>query len=415
MVGNTYPYNIENWRSNIQLASESGIDGFVLNVGKEEWQLDRVADCFAACSQGQLHPDFKLMMSYDMSSFPSARPEDIEHLKEYISRFGRHQCYYIIDGRSVISTFAGEACLFGHAELHAAWKHVVRSLNSLLPVCFIPSFFLDPNQIKDLDVLDGYFNWNGCWPLHLNPDSPPEEVRMPALKSDHHFLHHMKGKLYMASVSPWFFTHYGVDSWNKNWIYRCDDWLYIRRWEQLIGLRDSINIVQIISWNDYGESHYIGPIDGAQPNSQAWVDGYEHTAWLKLTKYFVSAFKTGTYPMIEEDRIFAWSRPHRKDANAPGDKVPRPDNWQLTEDDFWVVIFAKAPTTVSLWSLDETPRTFDMNAGVSKLHCPLLDGGSMHVEMRRDSSLVACLHTPDFTFTSSPEVYNFNAYVAVSS
>ena len=54
-----------------------------------------------------------------------------------------------------------------------------------------------------------------------------------------------------------------------------------------------MDIVQIISWNgpwpnewrasnidpyspDYGESHYIGPIAGAQPNSQAWVDGFDH-------------------------------------------------------------------------------------------------------------------------------------------
>jgi len=27
---------------------------------------------------------------------------------------------------------------------------------------------------------------------------------------------------------------------------------------------------------DYGESHYIGPIEGAQPNSQAWVNGFDH-------------------------------------------------------------------------------------------------------------------------------------------
>ena len=51
--------------------------------------------------------------------------------------------------------------------------------------------------------------------------------------------------------------------------------------------------MQIITWNgtcskewgasdidpalpDYGESHYIGPIAGAQPNSQAWVNGFDH-------------------------------------------------------------------------------------------------------------------------------------------
>ena len=80
---------------------------------------------------------------------------------------------------------------------------------------------------------------------------------------------------------------------------------------------------------DYGESHYIGPIKGAQPNSQAWVDGFDHLPWLKLAGYFARAFKEGVYPRIEEDQIYMWARPHPKDAEAVGDKVPRPRNWEL--------------------------------------------------------------------------------------
>jgi glucan endo-1,3-alpha-glucosidase len=114
-------------------------------------------------------------------------------------------------------------------------------------------------------------------------------------------------------------------------------------------MRDRIDIVQVISWNgqysrsfyfdashghtyddvgvDYGESHYIGPIKGAQPNSQAWVDGYPHEPWLALNAYFTAAFKKGAYP-VKRDQIFMWARPHSKAANAP-DHVPRPNNWQL--------------------------------------------------------------------------------------
>jgi hypothetical protein len=28
--------------------------------------------------------------------------------------------------------------------------------------------------------------------------------------------------------------------------------------------------------DDYGESHYIGPIAGAQPMSEGWVNGFDH-------------------------------------------------------------------------------------------------------------------------------------------
>ena len=37
------------------------------------------------------------------------------------------------------------------------------------------------------------------------------------------------------------------------------------------------DLVQIVTWNDFSESHYIGPIHGDQPNSQQWVDGFDHS------------------------------------------------------------------------------------------------------------------------------------------
>lgn len=60
-------------------------------------------------------------------------------------------------------------------------------------------------------------------------------------------------------------------------VYLDDFHLYSRRWDTLIENRDKVRMVEIVTWNDAGESTYIGPIDGAQPNSQAWVDGFAHT------------------------------------------------------------------------------------------------------------------------------------------
>jgi len=112
-------------------------------------------------------------------------------------------------------------------------------------------------------------------------------------------------------------------------------------------MRDQVDIAQIISWNggplalpsrpwspvhhltDYGESHYLGPIKGAQPNSQAWVDGFPHEPWLQLNSYFAFAFKNGHYPKVHQDKIFVWGRPHPKAATASHDSVPRPNNWEL--------------------------------------------------------------------------------------
>ena len=59
------------------------------------------------------------------------------------------------------------------------------------------------------------------------------------------------------------------------WIYYADSHLYNTRWENIIANRDLFDLVEIVTWNDYSESHYIGPIHGAQPVAQDWVDGFD--------------------------------------------------------------------------------------------------------------------------------------------
>ena len=42
---------------------------------------------------------------------------------------------------------------------------------------------------------------------------------------------------------------------DRNWIYRSDDHLYATRWLNILSPDIDPDFVQIISWNDYGESH----------------------------------------------------------------------------------------------------------------------------------------------------------------
>ncbi|KAI8978240.1 glycoside hydrolase family 71 protein [Trametes punicea] len=376
MVGNTFPYTADDWNTDIELAWSHGIDAFALNVGIDDWQKDSVARCYAAASKSKL--PFRLFLSFDMASLSGARPEDVHILRDYIAMFAHHPRQLLYHGKVLVSTFAGQDSLFGHDTLHEAWQFVKDALEEIAPIHLIPSFFIDPRRYASIAAMDGYFNWNGSWPIHLTVDSPREEVVCAKLDTDKHHIHHLGGRTFMAAVSPWFFTHYGSDSWNKNWIYRGDDWLFVRRWEQLIAMRDQVDIVQVISWNDYGESHYIAPIKGAQPNSHAWVSGFPHTAWLDLNRYFARAFKEGSYPPIERDSIYMWSRPHLRAAEAVHDPVGRPERWQLTDDTFWVVVFATGPAEVRIWTRDDLPaQTRKVGRGVWKLSHPMIVGGGM--------------------------------------
>ncbi|KAJ7503077.1 glycoside hydrolase [Mycena galericulata] len=414
MVGNTYPYTIDDWTADIEEASTNNIDGFALNVGKEDWQHDRVALCFEAATRSSV--PFYLFLSFDMSSISAATGSDADLLCSYLAAFGNHPRMFRYQDKVLVSTFAGDACKFGQPSLQEAWAFVKGAMEKIVPVHFVPAFFIDPARYLEVSSLDGIFNWNGGWPLHLTPAHPRREIESPALDTDRHHLANLGGRTFMAAVSPWFFTHYGPDSWNKNWIYRGDDWLFVRRWEQLIAMRDSVDIVQVISWNDYGESHYICPtVRGAQPASHAWVDGFPHGPWLHLNGFFARAFKDGVYPPIQQDAIFLWGRPHPRDAHAPED-VPRPANWELMDDVFWVVVLCVGPATVSLYTGDDDSdvRTFSVGAGMTKLSRSLKVGGGMRATVQRGSVVMVKCKADGFRFEGRPSVYNFNAFTAMA-
>lgn len=46
IVGYTYPYAVSDWESDIQLAYDSGLDGFALNVGSDSWESQQVANAY---------------------------------------------------------------------------------------------------------------------------------------------------------------------------------------------------------------------------------------------------------------------------------------------------------------------------------------------------------------------------------
>jgi glucan endo-1,3-alpha-glucosidase len=79
---------------------------------------------------------------------------------------------------------------------------------------------------------------------------------------------------------------------------------------------------------DYGESSYIGLIEGDQPHSEAWANSYPHLGFLDMTSYYAQAYETGTYPPIAQDKVYIWSRPHTCDATMSQDFVGRPNNSQ---------------------------------------------------------------------------------------
>jgi glucan endo-1,3-alpha-glucosidase len=135
--------------------------------------------------------------------------------------------------------------------------------------------------------------------------------------------------------------------------------------EQVIAMRDRVDMVEIISWNDYGESHYIGPIRVDQPNSQGWTNGMDHQGWLRIIRTYSTAFKTGKYGG-NADTITLWSRPHPKGATATSPTNPRPSGWEKTDDNVYAFITVTQSSTIVLWSGNNTATWGYVRPGISK-------------------------------------------------
>ncbi|KAF8334986.1 glycoside hydrolase family 71 protein [Cantharellus anzutake] len=451
MVGNAFPYTLDDWLNDIKLASANHIDAFVLNIGSDSWQPARVNDAYTAAQQSGT--GFKMLISFDMTAMPCASSADADALRQYVTKYSNHPAQLMYNGKALFSTFSGNTCLFGTGSTSDGWSTVFNGAN----VAFVPSFFTDPSQFGSIGgILDGMVNWNSGWPIDLKAsdlpsnlahatDVPSTDLPQPidSMTSDDQYLVGLglppttqdpaqNGKIYMPAVSPWFYTHYGANSYNKNWIYLSDDHLYAKRWENLVTKRDHIPIVQIISWNgsslslsypgsylqlhlDFGESHYIGPIEGAQPNSEAWVDGFDHQAWLTLTRYYAQAFKTGAYPTPLDDKVVIWARPHSKLATS-SDPVGKPRDWELVSDSLWAWVLLKDPATVVLSTSPCNSRTFNMAAGLNKVSIPLAPGGPLSAEVTRNGQQVLSVQSQNYTYqeTNVP-TYNFNAFVVESN
>jgi glucan endo-1,3-alpha-glucosidase len=272
-MGNTYPYNYNTWQSDIALASANGVDGFILNLGPDSWQPARVADAYnAAQNSGKgfkvgclwlqgTHP--QIMLSFDMAEFSCYDWQNAPLFKSYLDKYIFHPAAAKVNGKTAVTTFSGSDCTFGQGNANNGWAAVFGSYKD--QIYFMPAYNTDPTRLGSFDIA-AEVNWGSAWP------SNGQDIEM---SRDQWFMQQLNpsGKKYVGTLSPGFFTHfsYKVSSSKiaqakcQNWIWRSDNWLFAQRWEQLISMRAAIDQIEIISWNDYGESSYVNPITGDMP------------------------------------------------------------------------------------------------------------------------------------------------------
>ncbi|KAF2201382.1 glycoside hydrolase [Delitschia confertaspora ATCC 74209] len=347
IVGNNGAYTKDQWKSDIQLAQKAGIDGFVLNIGTP-WAgtiENQVSLAFQASNE--VANEFKLFFSFDYeggSAGPWSAGDVRNILGWYIENYSYAKHPYTAfqnTGKAIVSTFEGSANV-------GDWTGI-KSTYSSRGIYFIPEYTSQNpawHQAR-LNIIDGVFSWN-MWPegandMNTNPASDPD-VAWKGVNGQ-----------YMMGVSPWFFTD--LPQYNKRRLWRGDD-LWHQRWEHVYDIKPQF--VQIVTWNDFGESHYVGPIFNAgipnQPNANAhwYVDNMPHDGWRALLPHYIATYKNnGVEPAVTTEKLSYWYRLYSKNAgNSNGVVCNAP--WQTTyqpsvciQDEVFVTALIKTlPATI---------------------------------------------------------------------
>lgn len=405
IAGLTINYTRDDWINQINQAAFHGIDAFAMNVGAPaQWQVDQVSAAYDVAKNinATSGAPFKIFLSLDMSVIQTAT-----EVTAWVTKFTPMASQLLVGGRALISTFSGEDNTLGGSTLSAGWQAAVKDpLAALQPPVnplFIPvwSSLSPETAVSNNPVVDGIMTWKS-WPTGNSSTSAGVDLQFQqdALRNK---------KRYMAGVSPCFFTHYS----DKNFVFRSDDDLYINRWKDLIAMPTQPDFIQIISWNDYGESHYVGPVAGTPPPGTTWLDGFDHQAWLNMTDYFIKWYKAGSPPAITEDQVYYHYRPHSVSAIASADPLGPPANASVTSDAVYAAAFLAPNSTAKALriSIGGSNHTFNNLApgSVSTFSAPWSGaGGNVLVDLLDGSGKSLMCQKGQQEINNTIETYNFN-------
>jgi glucan endo-1,3-alpha-glucosidase len=357
MVQNAWAYNQAQWKADMQSAKSIGIDAFAMNWMPPDcqsglsWQESRIEDAYKAAED----VGFKIVHSFDMSwtECNNGGYWNTTYMADVLQKHASSKATYRWNSNMLVTTYGGDAVKqYGNlffADLKAKMKFSGNAI-SFTPALTTYSTMAQKDaegaayeMIQDFPTTDGYFNWQ-AWPFsdNVNTTVTPDAAFQSAMKK--------AGKTgpYMMAVSPWQFKDLDNGSNMDAWV-APGDWLFVKRLEAIAQQDVKPDIIELLTWNDWCESHYLRDLPGNSTSAtdyadlssmEAYVAGQNHSPWRIITKYYISWWKNGKQPEITEDQVVFWYRVHAKDAQCnQGSAVIR--NSDMLED----AVFAWASVT----------------------------------------------------------------------
>ncbi|EIW76482.1 glycoside hydrolase family 71 protein [Coniophora puteana RWD-64-598 SS2] len=398
MAQNSYSYAQSDWVNDMTTAKNIGIDGFALNIANgTDYEIDpQLGYAYAAAEQ----VGFQLFYSFDMSyTWDAATIASV--VASYASSSSAFR--YGDNNNLLVSSYSGES--YGDSF----WSGVKSTLSGQgIDITFAPAFtsYRDPSEnttlLSTFPSIDGFFNW-WSWPADVDANlTTATDVAYQAAAES-------RGGPYIMAVSPWQFKNLNAGS-DTDWV-EYSDTLWDYRWQQALEVQP--DIVEIVTWNDYAESHYIGDIN---PNvnlgteAPLYVDGFVHAAWRDVAQYYISWYKTGAQPSISDEEVVFWYRAYPKGVTCSTGSLPR--NADFPADAVFAIAMLGSPATLTL-AIGSQETNWSAPAGLSMGYVPFPteDAQIPYIEVSRDGTKVFDGYGSMYVNQTGCDYYNFNPFV----
>ena len=406
-VSNAGNFSISDWESDIKLAQDAHIDAFALNIAyNDPVNSAQISNAFSAA--GDL--DFKLFFSFDYAgNGPWLADDVIQLLKQY----GSNSAYYHHNDLPFVSTFEGP-------DSAMDWFIIKMETGGLF---FMPDWSsLGAKAAIEIGagIIDGLFSW-AAWPWGDRDSNTFTDASYLQYLNDSGI-----SLPYMMPVSPWFYTN--LPGYDKNWLWRGDD-LWYNRWQEVLYVQPEF--VEIITWNDWGESHYIGPLhdDAYAPFSIGeaefnYAENMPHDGWRQFLPFVIDTYKSGNAEITQEG-VVAW---YRLTSSTACDTGYTPGNtaselqlefepYDVVQDKifFSALLGSAADVTVSIGGNEQVASwTYTPDGGIGIYHGSIsFTGftGTVVVTVTRDGSVIAQM-TGEEILADCPNTWeNWNAWV----
>jgi hypothetical protein len=355
-------HTIQDWKSDIRDAIAFGIDGWQFNFGRYEGRFKENVESFVQ-ALGEMGPEaahFRFFPSFDCNK---RRKPEYEEVSAWFSSFYGHPNHFRLDGLPLLTVW--QARHVGNAYFTDMKRQLQKDG---MPVKFIPWIAVPSNEIlmrmlfAEWQSMDGFFPW-------IPGRSAEEAVRYNEIAGA---LCRKHGKTLLAGQG------YGMLQVNKAPIYvdkHAAEAITTQMMPLLDGRLADCRLLNVATWNDFGEDHHItpqppyGPQGGKHP---VWG----HIGYAAVLKYYLDWWKAGKQPVLQNDSLVFFHLAQLAREGQP--PFPYADYGpDKAEDVVHVTAMLRAPGSVTVISGKREPVRFEAPAGVSHWRAPAAPGAQI--------------------------------------